>query len=183
MLMLGVTLPATAQVSGGWYVDPYLGGLTPDKPWHATGTGAVYGLDIGTDLSAAWSAELEWSAAPLRDRAVPGDDALYGVALTALRVFCRDARFAPYVSLGSGLTHYAPAAGAGLEPRTELMVQPGAGVIIRIWESGDGTRSLALRPEVEVRWTHGWAHAPGNPVDPVYALGLRYSFGAGPTRR
>jgi hypothetical protein len=179
MLPLGVPLAALAQISGSWYVNPYAGGITPDKPWHATGTGAVYGLDVGADLSTAWSAELDLSAAPLRDRTAPGDDALYGAALEMLRVFDRDARFAPYLSLGSGLTHYAPVPGAGLEPRTELMVQPGAGVIIRLWDSADGSRSLVLRPDVKVRWTHGWAHAPGNPVDPLYVLGLTYSFGAG----
>jgi hypothetical protein len=183
LLMLDLPLPVSAQSSGSWYVNPYLGAITPDKPWHAAGTGAVYGLDVGTDLSAAWSAELDWSAAPLRDRTTSGDDALYDVALAALRVFGRDARFAPYVSLGSGLAHFAPVGGAGLEPRTEFMVQPGAGVIVRIWESADGSRSLALRPEVKVRWTHGWAHAPGNPVDPLYALGFTYSFGRGRTGR
>jgi hypothetical protein len=166
-------------MSGSWYVNVYAGGTTPDKPWHATGAGAVYGLDSGADLSAQWSVGLDFSAAPLRDRTASGDDALYGAALEVLRVFERGARFAPYVSLGSGLTSYAPATGAGLEPRTEFMMQPGAGVIVRIWESGDGSRSLALRPDIRLRWTHGWAHAPGNPVDPYYVLGLTYSFGAG----
>jgi hypothetical protein len=177
--VLGAPLPALAQMSGSWYANTYAGGVTPDKPWHATGAGMVYGLDLGADLSAQWSAELDLSAAPLRDRTVSGDDALYGAAFEVLRVFERGARFAPYLSLGSGLTRYAPATGAGLEPRTELVVQPGAGVIVRLWESADGSRSLALRPDIKVRWTHGWAHAPGNPVDPYYVLGLTYSFGAG----
>lgn len=179
LVMLAAPVPALAQASGSWYVNAYAGGITPDKPWHAKGAGALYGLDIGADLSAQWSAELDLGAAPLPDRAASGDDLLSGAALEALRVFERGSRCAPYVSLGAGLTRYAPVTGAGLEPRTEFMVQPGAGVMIRIWESADGSRSLTLRPDVKVRWTHGWAHAPGNPVDPYYVLGLTYSFGAG----
>jgi hypothetical protein len=179
LLVLSVAFPARGQLSGG-YLNPFLGGITPDKPWHANGAGAVYGLDFGGNLTEAWSAGLDLSAAPLRDRTAPGDAALYAAALEGLRVFGRGARFAPYLSLGLGVTHYAPAGGAGVEPRSEFMVQPGAGVLIRIWDSADGSRSLALRPDVKVRWTHGWAHAPGNPVDPLYALGLTYSFGAPP---
>jgi hypothetical protein len=178
LVMLAASFATLAQTSGSWYVNTYAGGITPDKPWHATGAAAVYGLDIGAAFSAQWSAELDVNAAPLGDRTASGDDVLGGAALEVLRGLGRGARLAPYVSLGAGLTRYMPVAGAGLEPRTEFMVQPGAGVVVRIWESADGSRTLALRPDVKVRWTHGWAHAPGNPVDPYYVLGLTYSFGA-----
>jgi hypothetical protein len=46
-----------------------------------------------------------------------------------------------------------------------------------VWESSDAADTLALRPDIKTRWTHGWAHAPGNPVDVLYALGLTFSFG------
>jgi hypothetical protein len=59
------------------------------------------------------------------------------------------------------------------------MAQPGFGAIIKVWQSTDGSGSLALRPDIKVRWTHGWAHAPGNPVDVLYVLGLTFSFGPG----
>ena len=72
----------------------------------------------------------------------------------------------------------APSA-TGLETRTEFMAQPGLGVIIKVWESADGSGSCALRPDIKARWTHGWAHAPGNPVDALYVLGLTFSFGPG----
>lgn len=52
LLVLGVPRPALAQLSEDWYVNPYLGGITPDKPWHASGSGGIYGLDIG--MVAAW---------------------------------------------------------------------------------------------------------------------------------
>jgi hypothetical protein len=57
------------------------------------------------------------------------------------------------------------------------MAQPGLGAFIKVWQSPHGAGSLALRPDIKARWTHGWAHAPGNPVDVLYTLGLTFSFG------
>jgi len=159
-----------------WYLNPYLGGIVPDKPWGGNGSTVLYGLDIGRSLSAAWNAELDMNGAPLSDRYGAGRVGLYGGALTLLRVFNRGARFAPYVSLGAGLTHVAPPSGVPLESRTEFMAQPGVGALVRVWEGSAGLRALALRPDVKARWTHGWAHAPGNPVDVLYVLGLTFEF-------
>jgi hypothetical protein len=168
---------ACAQsASAQWYLNPYLGGITPDKPWGATGSAALIGLDAGVDLSARWSAELAVDAAPLSDRADSGRSELYGVALAALRVFNRAGSLAPYLSLGAGATHFAPATTSSLPSRTEFMWQVGGGALVRLWQSHDGAMSVALRPDLRVRWTHGWAHAPGNPVDPLYDLGLTLAF-------
>jgi Outer membrane protein beta-barrel domain len=180
LLLLCLPLTAHAQdAAADWYLNPYLGGITPDKPWGGKGAAALYGVDIGTNLSAAWSAELDLNAARLSDRVGSGHTGLYGGALDLLRVFNRGARFAPYLMLGAGVTDAAPPSGAGLQRRTEFMMQPGVGAIIKLWEGADGSGTLALRPAIEARWTHGWAHAPGNPVDVLYALGVTYSFGLG----
>jgi hypothetical protein len=177
LLMLCVPLTAHGQSAGGeWYVNPYLGGITPDKPWGATGSAALIGVDLGAKLSAAWSSELDVEDGMLRDRADSGHSNLYGVALAALRVFDRGGLLAPYLSLGAGASCFAPAAHSALASRTEFMWQAGGGTLVRLWAPADGASSLALRPEIRVRWTHGWAHAPGNPVDPLYALGLMFSF-------
>jgi len=160
-----------------WYLNTGVGGVTPDKPWGGAGSAALYELDFGVHLSPAWSAELALNGAALDDRFGPGDIGLYGAALDALRVFNRAGAFAPYVSLGAGATHVAPPSEAGPGTRTEFMVQPGVGALTRLWQSADGSWSLALRPDVKARWTHGWAHAPGNPVDVLYVLGLTVSFG------
>ncbi len=127
----------------------------------------------------AWSAELDLNGARLSDRVGSGHIGLYGGALDVLWVFNRGATFAPYLSMGAGVTHAAPPSATGLETRTEFMAQPGLGVIIKVWESADGSGSCALRPDIKARWTHGWAHAPGNPVDALYVLGLTFSFGPG----
>jgi Outer membrane protein beta-barrel domain len=174
--------PAQEPPPGGLslYLSPYAGGLTPDKPWHARGTGPLLGLDLGVNLSPAWSAELDLNGARLPDRFDSGHTALYGASFDALRVFNRGGRIAPYLLLGAGLTRDAPPVSASLRPRTEFMVQPGAGAIVTLWRSSDGASALELRPDLRVRWTHGWAHAPGNPVDPLYGLGITYAFGRPP---
>jgi len=165
---------ARAHAQG--YLNPYLGAITPDKPWRASGSAPLYGLDVGMDLSSDWSAEFDLSGAPLTDRSGTGHTGLYGGALALVRVFNRPTRFAPYLSVGLGLTHNNAASQTGLEAHTEFMIQPGLGALIGMWESADRSRRLALRPDIKVRWTHGWAHAPGNPVDPLYGLGLSLAF-------
>lgn len=159
-----------------WYLNPYVGGIVPDKPWGGRGSALLYGLDIGMRLSAAWSAEIDINAASLSDRYNAGPIGLYGGALTVLRVFRRDARVAPYVSFGAGLTHVAAPSGIPLASRTEFMAQPGFGALVKLWARSDGACALALRPDFKARWTHGWAHAPGNPVDILYGLGLAFEF-------
>jgi hypothetical protein len=173
--------PARAQQSPGedagapWYTSLFLGRITPDKPWRASGSAILYGLDIGINLLPSWAAELDVDGAPLSDRTGAGHTTLYGVALDVLRTWHPRASFTPYVSLGGGVTHNTASPETGLESRTELMVQPGTGAFILVWQSADGARSVGLRPDIKVRWTHGWAHAPGNPVDPLYALALTFA--------
>jgi OmpA-OmpF porin, OOP family len=177
LLVLCVTLPARADEAGHGYVSPYAGGITPDKPWGASGHASLYGLDAGVNIADGWSTELDLNRANLHDRLGSQESRLESGALQLLRVFKRSTRFAPYVSLGAGLIHEAPGAGSGVTGHTEFMVQPGLGALLRLWERSDGSASLALRPDVKARWTHGWAHAPGNPVDPLYVLGLTLTFG------
>ncbi len=177
-LALCVPLTAFAQDEGGyWYLSPYFGGITPDKPWGGRGSTALYGLDIGSSFSPVWSAELDLNGARLSDRLGSGHTGLYGGALDLLRVFNGSGDFAPYLSIGAGVTHLAPASDTGLESRTEFMAQPGLGAIIKVWGSTHGSGTWALRPDIKARSTHGWAHAPGNPVDVLYTLGLTFSFG------
>jgi hypothetical protein len=177
LLIFGAPLASHAQAApDSWYLGADVGGIIPDKPWGARGSAPLFGVDIGRSLARGWSAELDLSYAQLDDRRGGGHSSLEGAGLQLVRIFDTGTRFAPYVSLGGGLTHEAPGVGSGLVSRTEFMVQPGLGALVRLWDTRDG--SLGLRGAIEARWTHGWAHAPGNPVDPIYALGLTYSFGA-----
>ncbi len=168
----GCAARAEAQV----YLDPYAGGISPDKPWHATGSAPLYGLDVGMSLSSEWRAELDLNRASLAERAGGGHTDLDGGALGLVRLFNPDGRIAPLLGAGVGLTHDTAAPQTGLAAHTELMVEPAIGALVRLWQSAGGTRQVALRPEVRVRWTHGWAHAPGNPVDPIYGVGITFGW-------
>jgi hypothetical protein len=163
---------AEAQV----YLNPYVAGISPDKPWHATGSAPLYGLDVGVALSPEWCAELDVDGASLRERSGNGHTDVDGGALGFLRLFNLGGRIQPYLGAGIGLTHNTAAPQTSLEAHTEFMVQPEIGTLVRLWESADGSRELALRPDVRVRWTHGWAHAPGNPVDPIYGVGITFAW-------
>jgi hypothetical protein len=168
-------LAAVAQTTpDSWYVGADAGGIIPDKPWGARGSAPLFGLEFGRSLSGGWSTELALTYAPLEDRRSRGHNSLEAAGLQVLRRFSTGTRVVPYVLLGGGATHVAPASGSGLVSRTEFMMQPGLGALVSLLETRNG--QLALRANFAARWTHGWAHAPGNPVDPYYTLGLTYGF-------
>jgi hypothetical protein len=171
-----VAAACAARAEAQVYLNPYVGGISPDKPWHATGSAPLYGLDVGVMPSPEWCAELDVNGASLRDRAGAGHTHVEGAALGFLRLFNEGGRIQPYLGAGAGLTHNTAAPQTSLAAHTEFMVQPAIGTLVRLWESADGSRRLALRPDVRVRWTHGWAHAPGNPVDPIYGVGITFAW-------
>lgn len=158
-----------------WYLNPYAGGITPDKLWGGNGATFLYGLDIGKNFGANWAAELDLNGSNFNDRFDSGHVGLYGAALDGLRVWNRAGRFAPYIDLGAGVTHAVPPGSTGLSSRTDFMAQGGVGAFIKLWENADASRSLALRPDVKARWTN----VSGNPVDFLYVLGLTFTFGPG----
>jgi Outer membrane protein beta-barrel domain len=175
VFVAGAPLAAVAQATPDcWYLGVDAGGIIPDKPWGARGSAPLFGFDLGRSFAGGWSTELQLTYAPLEDRRGSGHSSLETAGLKALRVFDTGTRFSPYVSLGAGVTHEAPGSGSGLLSRSEFMVQPGVGTIVTLLETRGGR--LALRVDVGTRWTHGWAHAPGNPVDPYYTVGLTYAF-------
>ncbi|HEX8783952.1 MAG TPA: outer membrane beta-barrel protein, partial [Steroidobacteraceae bacterium] len=153
---------------GQWYLNPYVGGVTPDAEWATTGKKIMYGFDLGKNLSKAWSVELDLNGSRLSYRYGDGHVGLYSGAFDALRVFNRGSTFAPYLSLGVGAIHDSPPDGVGLSSRTEFMAQGGLGAFIKLWENSTGSRTIFLRPDLKARWSH----VTGNPVDFLYVLGF-----------
>src|SRR5215469_3024952 len=178
LLVLAPFAAPAGDEAGHWYVNPYIGGISPDKTWAgSTNSQLLYGIDVGTNLSAAWSLELDFNYASLSNHlgAGGGHVNLSGGSLDALRVWNRQSRFAPYIVLGVGATGEHPPAGLGLTSRTDFMAQGGVGAFIKLWENSDASQSLLLRPDLKARWTD----AHGNPVDVLYVLGLTLTWGPG----
>ena len=181
VLLLWAPVAALAgDEAGHWYINPYFGGISPDKTWAgSTNSQLLSGIDVGKNLSAAWTVELDFNYASLTNQlgAGGGHVNLWGASLDALRVWNRRSRFAPYIVLGAGATGESPPAGLGLTSRTGFMAQGGVGAFIKLWENSDASQSFLLRPDVKTRWTD--AHA--SPVDLLYVLGFTLTWGPGVT--
>ena len=51
-LVLCAPLPALCEDDvGHLYLNPYLGGIRPDKPWGGKGSTALYGLELQLNVS------------------------------------------------------------------------------------------------------------------------------------
>jgi OOP family OmpA-OmpF porin len=181
-LLVGLLVLATPLMAfagdevGHWYLDPNIGGITPDNVLNTTGTKLDYGLAFGYNMTKEWSAELNFNGARLNDRYDSGHLGLYALSLDFLRVWNRDGRFAPYFSLGAGALQAQPSASTASN-QTSLMAQAGVGAFLKLWENGDASRSLALRPDIKARFDR--FGKSGGPVDYLYTLGLVFSFGPG----
>jgi OOP family OmpA-OmpF porin len=166
--------------AGHWYINPYAGGISPDKTWAGSTTSRLLsGIDVGNNLSALWTVELDFNYASLSSHLGPGGGHvnLWGASLDALRVWSRFSRFAPYIVLGVGAAGDRPPTGLGLTSRTDFMAQGGVGAFIRLWENSDASQSFSLRPDLKARWTD----THGNPIDFLYVLGFTLTWGPGVT--
>jgi OmpA-OmpF porin, OOP family len=177
--MLGLLMAVAPFVAlagdevGHFYLDPYAGGITPDNYWQTTGTKPLYGLALGYNLSPEWTTELNFNGARLADRYDSGHLGLYGLSLDALRVWNRAGRFAPYISIGAGVSRAEPTLGSNHDA---LLAEAGVGAFVKLWENGDASRSLALKPDVKARFDR---FGQSGPVDYLYTLGLVFTFGPG----
>jgi len=174
LLLLGAPLYASAgDEDGHWYVDPYIGGITPDTDWAGTAKSRLaFGAAVGKNFTPNVSAELDFNHARLTDRFDPGHAKLDAGALNVLGVFNRNAVFAPYGLLGAGLLHES-SGNPLFSGRTGFMAQAGVGAFIKLWENANASQSFSLRPDIRVRWTT----ITSSPVDVLYVLGFVFSFG------
>jgi OOP family OmpA-OmpF porin len=162
--------------AGHWYLDPYVGGMTPDVEWAAKqGVSLDYGLAVGKNLNADWSLELNLNGARPDDRFDSGHLGMYAASLDVLRVWNRSGTFAPYLMFGLGALQLQPSESNN---HTFMLAQAGLGAFIKLWENADASRSLSLRPELTVRSDRP-TQANGSQFDYLYTLGLVYSFGPG----
>ncbi|MEO7773495.1 MAG: OmpA family protein [Steroidobacteraceae bacterium] len=167
-------LPALAVAAddvGHWYMTPSVGGVSVDDRRGIADKDWLYGLHVGRNFSQAFSAELSFDQSHVKGNGPPGIN-LWSGAVDFLGVVGRDRRFAPYALVGVGALHTDRKLASDA---TDLMAEAGVGAFATLWRSGDGARSLQLRPEFKVRFSDAGADRLR---DYVATLGLQYTFGA-----
>ncbi len=171
--MMATPAFAADQV-GQWYFTPQAGGLSTDNDRLLEDKDWVYGLAFGKHFSPAWSGEFNFNDSQQFDNAIgPGGTEFRALSADLLRVFNREGRFSPYLTVGAGALQSEPTAGKKTD---DFMAQAGVGAIVKLWESNTG--SFSLRPEIKARWDD--AGAPGYLLDYIGMLGIQLSFGPPP---
>ncbi len=171
LIALGPLAAAAGDDVGQLYFNPQIGGIIPDSK-RALDVGPLWGIGAGMSLSQDWSAEFNYNNARLDDKHMAGHQYPNAISFDVLRVWNRDRLIAPYVSLGIGaLQDMNP-----VQNQSDFLAQAGVGLLIKLWENGDGTASLALRPDFKVRYD---ADSSGSRslFDYIGTLGLQFGFG------
>ena len=168
---------AGADDVGHWYFTPQIGGISVDNDRPVQDKDWLYGVAIGKHLSEAINLELNLNGSQIGGGVGRSDLSLYGASLDVLTVMNRGGRVEPFLSFGAGALQAERSPGSNA---TNLMGQVGAGMFIKAWESGDGSRSFALRPELKVRWDDDGV--PDTNRDYLGLLGFQFSFGSPPAK-
>ena len=166
-LGLAVVSSAAADEVGRWYLAPQAGAVVTDDDRNLRDDDdMLFGLGAGKHMNESWSLELNANGARTQDGTA------YAASLDALRVFRRNQRWSPYLSVGVGGIRHELDTG---EDRTDAMAQAGAGLLWRVAEHAHG--SVTLRPEIKARWDDA---GRDDFVDYIATLGLQVSFGSPP---
>ena len=92
--------------AGHFYIGPEVGGIVASGERGTKEHDWVYGADLGYNLNADWTLDLNLNTERLKDEHDPGHLRLIASSLDVLRVFNRSGPFAPYIAAGAGVLHY-----------------------------------------------------------------------------
>lgn len=168
---------AAADDVGHWYLTPQIGGISVDNDRPLQDKDWLYGLAVGKVVNNGLNIELGLNGSQIGGGVGRGDLSLYAGSLDFLGVMNRGGTVQPFLSAGLGFAENQRSPG---DNATDVMTQVGAGMIIKAWESADGSSTFALRPELKVRWED--AGVPDNYRDYLGLLGFQFSFGAPPAK-
>ena len=164
---------------GSWYIAPQVQALWLDDARLADDDLGV-SLAFGHTINQNWDAELSLFGSEHKRAGNNNTLELQGFAITAHRVFYREGRVNPYLSLGLGHVKANNKPGAD---ETELSALYGVGLLVQLGEESDAGNVMALRGDLGARRGLGSNNAVDQPVDYVAGLGIQYSWGGSPTRR
>ena len=162
---------------GSWYVMPQVNALWLDDDRVADDDIGV-SLAIGGNLNENWDLEVLLFGSD-HDRANNETLELQGFALQTKRVFYREGRVNPFLSLGLGKVKSILKPGVDDEDLTALY---GGGVLINLGPLRTDGTAIQLRADLGAR--RGLSDNANIPhaVDYVAGLGLQYSWGGTPVR-
>jgi OOP family OmpA-OmpF porin len=162
---------------GSWYISPQVNALWLDDGRVADDDAGVT-LALGRVVNENWDVELSIFGSE-HDR-VGGDTLeLQGFGLSTKRVFYRDGRVNPFLSLGLGRIKTILKPGADEE---DLAAMFGAGVLVDLGPSRDDGSAMQLRADIGARRGLTDNEQFPDAVDYVAGLGIQYSWGGSVTR-
>jgi OOP family OmpA-OmpF porin len=186
-LVLAASLCATAfttgtafggAAEGSWYISPQLNALWLDDGRVADDDAGIT-LSLGYVLSEKWDTEFTVYASD-HDRANDVTLELQGYGMSLHRVFYREGRVNPYLTLGLTQTKTIVQPGADDTVMTALY---GAGLLIDLGAPRDDGSLVQLRADLGARRGLTTDTNDEHPVDYVAGIGIQYSWGGSPTRR
>lgn len=177
MATLGGTALAGAP-EGSWYVAPQINALWLDDDRAADDDAGVT-LSLGKVLSTNWDAQISLFGSE-HDRAGGDDLELQGFGIGLNRVFYRDGRVSPFLSLGLAKVNSILKPGAD---ESTLSALYGVGLLIDLGQPRPDGSLFQLRGDLGARRGLSSDNGVGQAVDYVAGLGFQYSWGGAPVRR
>jgi OOP family OmpA-OmpF porin len=178
-----VTLFSGAAKAGApensWYIAPQINALWLDDGRQADDDAGVT-LAFGRTFSANWDAEIALFGSE-HDRAGNNNTLeLQGFALKANRVFYREGRVNPFISIGLGRVKSISKPGTD---DSDLTALGGIGLLVEFGGAKDDGSAMQLRADLGARRGLSDNSSINHPVDYVAGLGFQYNWGGTPVRR
>src|SRR5690606_34836798 len=161
---------AAASDVGHWYLTPQIGGVSVDNDRPVQDKDWLYGLGIGKHVSDALGVGLNLNGSKIGGGPGRAELSIEGASIGVLGAMNSAGKVAPYISVGMGVVQNERSPGSNA---TDFMTQAGVGLLMKVWESADSSRSFTLRPDIKARWDD--AGAPGHLLDYIGTLGFQYA--------
>jgi OmpA-OmpF porin, OOP family len=162
---------------GSWYVAPQINGLWLDDSRLADDDAGAT-LNLGRTFNTNWDAEFSIFGSK-HDRAGGTKMELPGIGLRLNRVFYREGRVNPFLSVGLGRGRSVVNQGVN---DSGLVGLYGAGILIDLGQPKEDGSLFQLRGDLGAR-RYLNTDTDNDPVDYVAGFGFQYSWGGTPARR
>lgn len=177
MAALTASVASAGAAPDSWYIAPQVNALWLDDGREADDDIGVT-LAFGRTLNPNWDLELSLFGSE-HDRAGETSTEIQGLAFSTKRVFYRDGRVNPFISLGIGRVNSILKPGEDQEDLTALY---GVGLLVDLGAARDDGSAMQLRADLGARRGFGNNDLFPDAVDYVAGLGFQYSWGGTVTR-